>query len=150
MIIKRFENVDKTFWKCWQNVLKMLTNVLKTLTKRSENVDKTLTKRSENVDKTFTKRSETLTKHSENIDKSVLCVTAFIRTWKDGRDTGFAPCVHASWTVYFNLFAFQLKHLKMTVSQHASCKNGHLFYFLEKKMKEKIQNLINKEPIAKS
>jgi hypothetical protein len=37
----------------------------------------------------------------------------------------------------------------MTVSQHASCKNGHLFYFLEKKMKEKIPNLINKEPIAK-
>jgi hypothetical protein len=37
-----------------------------------------------------------LTNHSENIDKSVFSVTAFIRTWKDGRDTGFAPSVHAS------------------------------------------------------
>jgi hypothetical protein len=71
------------------------------LTKRSENVDKTLTKRSENVLKTLTKRSKTLTNHSENIDKSVFSVTAFIRMWKDGRDTGFAPCVHASWTVYY-------------------------------------------------
>jgi uncharacterized protein YoxC len=70
MLIRRSVNVDKTV----KNVHKTLRNVDKTL----RNVDKTL----RNVLKTFTT-------HSENIDQ-VFSVTAFIRTWKDGRDTGFA------------------------------------------------------------
>jgi hypothetical protein len=81
---KRSENVDKTV----RNVYKTLRNVHKTLTKRSETSTKrseTFTKRWQNAQKRSQDVLKTFTTHSENIDQSVLSVTAFISTWNDGR-----------------------------------------------------------------